>query len=86
MILKSLPDVIHPEETTNAAFATLSGKELANGLDYSIVSQQLQYREGFNYEGTSMVPDIFMKNTEEEIKNGQAKILEAASEAPDQNR
>ena len=86
MIIKSLPNVIHLGDTTNGAFATKLGKELANGWDYSIVSQKLEYRDGVDYEGTGMAPDIFMKNTEEEIKNGQDKLLEAALEALGQNR
>jgi len=86
MILKSLPNVTHLGDTTNGAFATKLGKELANGWDYSLVSQQLEYRDGIDYEGMGMPPDIFMKNTKEEIENGQDKILEAALEALNQNR
>lgn len=78
MVLKSLPNVTHLGDTTNGAFATKLGKELANGWDYSIVSQQLEYNDGEDYEGTGMPPDIYMTNTEEEINKGQDKILEEA--------
>jgi C-terminal processing protease CtpA/Prc len=78
MVLKTLPNLTHVGDTTNGAFATKLGKELANGWDYSIVSQQLEYRDGVDYEGTGMPPDIVMKNTLEEINQGQDKVLEEA--------
>ena len=78
MVLKSLPNLTHVGDTTNGAFATKLGKELANGWDYSIVSQQLEYRDGVDYEGTGMPPDIVMKNTLEEINQGQDRVLEEA--------
>jgi carboxyl-terminal processing protease len=78
MVLKSLPNITHLGDTTNGAFATKLGKELANGWDYSIVSQQLEYRDGVDYEGTGMPPDIVMKNTLDQINQGQDKILEEA--------
>jgi C-terminal processing protease CtpA/Prc len=78
MVLKALPNLTHVGDTTNGAFATKLGKELANGWDYSIVSQQLEYLDGVDYEGTGMPPDIYMKNTLEEINQGQDKTLEEA--------
>jgi C-terminal processing protease CtpA/Prc len=86
MILKTLPNVTHLGDTTNGAAATKLGKELANGWDYSIVSQQLKFHDGIDYEGTGMPPDIYMKNSIEEIANGQDKILEAALNILNQNR
>ncbi|MFC2090368.1 S41 family peptidase [Bacteroidota bacterium] len=80
MILKALPNVTHMGDTTNGAAATKIGKELANGWDYSLVAQQLKFYDGIDYEGTGLPPDIYMKNTEEEILNGQDKLLEAALE------
>lgn len=80
MVLKSLPNVIHLGDTTNGAFATKLGKELANGWDYSLVSQQLEFSDGKDYEGMGMPPDIYLENTEEAIINGQDKILEKAIE------
>jgi C-terminal processing protease CtpA/Prc len=78
MVLKALPNVTQVGDTTNGAFATKLGKELANGWDYSIVSQQLEYLDGRDYEGTGMPPDIVMKNTLEEIQQGHDMILEEA--------
>ncbi len=85
MILKALPNVTHMGDTTNGAAATKIGKELANGWDYSLVSQQLKFRDGIDYEGTGLPPDIYIKNTEEEIANGQDKVLEAALDILTQN-
>lgn len=85
MILKTLPNLTHLGDTTNGAFATKIGKELANGWNYSLVAQQLKYADGKDYEGTGMPPDYFMKNTIEEINSGTDKILEEALEIIYQN-
>ena len=62
----------------NGAAATKIGKELANGWDYSIVSQQLEFLDGKDYEGTGIPPDVYIANTKEEIEAGKDKVLEAA--------
>lgn len=80
MVLKSLPNVTHLGDTTNGAAATKIGKELANGWAYSVICQQLKFNDGFDYEDSGLPPDIYMKNSEEDIKNGQDKTLEAALE------
>jgi len=80
MVLKALPNVTHLGDTTNGAFATKIGMELANGWNYSLVAQQLEFLDGVDYEGTGMPPDIVMKNTEEEIQQGTDKVLEAGLE------
>lgn len=78
MALKTLPNLVHLGDTSNGAFSTKIGKELANGWYYSVVTQKIEYKDGVYYEGTGMPPDIYMKNTEEEIRNGQDKVLEEA--------
>ena len=78
MALKTLPNLVHLGDTSNGAFSTKIGKELANGWYYSVVTQKIEYQDGVYYEGTGMPPDIYMKNTEEEIQNGQDLNLEEA--------
>jgi len=77
-ILMTLPNVTVLGDTTNGAFSTKIGKELANGWNYSVSPQQIEFIDGINYEGTGMPPDIYMKNTLEEIMNGQDRVLEEA--------
>ncbi len=38
----------------------------------------VEFVDGVNYEGTGMPPHVFMRNTEEEILNGQDRVLEEA--------
>jgi hypothetical protein len=77
-VLMALPNVTVLGDTTNGAFSTKIGKELANGWNYAVAPQHVEFIDGINYEGTGMPPDIFMKNTEEEILNGQDRVLEEA--------
>lgn len=78
MILKTLPNVTILGDTTNGALSTKIGKELANGWNYSVAPQQVEFIDGVIYEGTGFPPDVYMKNKEEEIQNGQDRILEEA--------
>ncbi|MDH5381194.1 MAG: S41 family peptidase [Cyclobacteriaceae bacterium] len=78
MAFKTLPNLIHVGDTTNGAFATKIGKELANGWFYSLVTQKIQFKDGISYEGIGMPPDVYVKNTLEEMANGQDKTLEKA--------
>ena len=78
MILQTLPNVTVLGDSTNGAFSTKIGKELANGWNYAVAPQQIEFVDGVNYEGMGMPPDLFMKNTEEEILNGQDRVLEEA--------
>jgi len=78
MILQTLPNVTVLGDTTNGAFSTKIGKELANGWNYSVAPQHVEFIDGINYEGTGMPPDVYIRNTEEEILNGQDRVLKEA--------
>lgn len=78
MAFKTLPNVTHIGDTTNGAFSTMIGMELQNGWDYTLATQKITFVDGMNYEGTGMPPDIAMKNTNEEMMNGQDRTLEEA--------
>jgi len=78
MAFKTLPNVIHVGDTTNGAFATKIAKELANGWNYTLVTQKIEYHDGHSYEGIGMAPDIYMKNTLAEMQSGRDKTLERA--------
>jgi len=78
MILKTLPNVIHIGDTTNGSLSTKIGKELANGWYYSVSPQKIEFIDGRSYEGIGLIPDVYVKNTLEEIASGQDRTLELA--------
>jgi C-terminal processing protease CtpA/Prc len=78
MAFKTLPNLVQMGDTTSGAIATKIGKELANGWYYSIVTQKTEFRDGISYEGPGLPPDIYLKNTLEEMEAGQDRTLEAA--------
>lgn len=78
MACKTLPNLTHMGDTTSGAIATKIGKELANGWYYSIVTQKTEVEDGVSYEGPGIPPDVFVKNTAEEMAAGQDRTLEEA--------
>ena len=78
MACKTLPNLTHMGDTTSGAMATKIEKELANGWYYSLVTQKIEFRDGISYEGPGLPPDIFVKNTSEEMAAGQDRALEEA--------
>lgn len=78
MAFKVLPNVTHMGDTTNGAFVTKIGKELANGWYYSVAPQKIEFVDGMSYEGIGIAPDIYSKNNIAELNNSQDKTLEAA--------
>lgn len=77
---KALPNVTHMGDTTNGAIATIVGRELANGWKYSIVTQKIEGFDGKYYEGVGIPPEIYIKNTMDEMAEGIDKTLEKALE------
>ena len=78
MALKVLPNLIQIGDTTNGGHSTMIGRELANGWSYTVCPQVIEWADGKCYEGIGMPPDIYIKNTMEEINAGQDKTLELA--------
>lgn len=76
--LKTLPNLIHIGDTTNGASATIISRELANGWYYTVMPQEIEFRDGVSYEGPGIPPDVLIENTAEEMSAGQDKALEAA--------
>lgn len=75
MGLRVLPTVTVVGDTTNGAHSTMIGRELANGWFFSIATQKVQFEDGQSYEGIGIAPDVFLKNTTEEINAGNDKVL-----------
>lgn len=80
MGIRALPNAIQIGDTTNGAHSTMIGRELANGWYYTLAIQKVILADGNSYEGIGMIPDIFVKNTPEELENGIDQVLETALE------
>lgn len=75
---KALPNAIHMGDTTNGSIGTKVGRELANGWKYTIVTQKVEGFDGKFYEGVGIPPEIYIKNTMDEMNQGIDRTLEAA--------
>ena len=78
--MKTLPNVIHMGDTTNGSIGTKVPRELANGWKYSIVTQKVEGFDGVFYEGSGIPPEVYIKNTSEEMAQGVDRTLETALE------
>ena len=78
MAFDVLPNVKTVGDTTNGAHGTLIGRELANGWFYTLVTQKVELPDGKSYEGIGLAPDVYLKNTLQEINAGVDRQLEYA--------
>lgn len=78
MAFMSLPNVTVMGDTTSGAHGTMIGRELANGWFYSLVPQKVMMPDGNSYEGIGLAPDIYIKNSRQEMEAGVDKTLEEA--------
>lgn len=70
MYLKELPYVKLIGEPTNGIFSAMSGKKLPNGWKISLSSGQTVSSKRIGYEGKGVPPDLFVKHSRENTKNG----------------
>lgn len=78
MAFETLPNVTTMGDTTNGAHGTMIGRELANGWFYSLVPQKVELADGKSYEGIGLAPDVYIKNTPEDISVGIDNTLQNA--------
>lgn len=76
--MKVLPNVTHMGDSTNGSIGTKVGRELPNGWKYTIVTQKIEGFDGIFYEGVGIPPELYIKNTINEINQGIDKTLEEA--------
>lgn len=76
--MKTLPNVTHLGDSTNGSIGTKVARELANGWKYTIVTQKVEGFDTEYYEGKGIPPDIYVKNTSEEMSQGIDRTLEMA--------
>lgn len=78
MAFDVLPNVTMVGDTTNGGHGTMIGRELANGWFFSLVTQKTRLDDGLSYEGIGIAPDIFLKNTSDQINAGVDGVLQYA--------
>lgn len=78
MTLMTLPNVTTMGDTTCGAHATMIGRELANGWYYTLAIQNTLLPDGKSYEGIGLAPDVYVKNTLNEINQGIDRTLQLA--------
>lgn len=76
--MRVLPNVTFMGENTSGGFSTKILKDLPNGWYYSVCPQKIFTADGENLEGKGFTPDIYIKNTVEEMAIGQDRTLEEA--------
>ena len=80
MAFSTLPNVTILGDTTNGAHGTLVGRELANGWFYTVVPQQVEYKDGKSYEGKGLAPGVQVRNSLAELAAGVDRTLQEAIE------
>lgn len=78
MAFKALPNVTFVGETSSGGLSTKIVKQLQNGWYYSVCPQIIEYTDGISYEGIGFEPDVYVKNTIEEVQDGTDKTLDEA--------
>ncbi len=78
MAFATLPNVTLMGDTTSGAHGTMIGKELANGWFYSLVPQKVEGYDGVSYEGIGLAPDVYLKNTIDQVNMGIDMTLQSA--------
>lgn len=80
LALKTLPQMVHVGDTTNAAFSDTIERELPNRWQYRIPVAEVTDQNGVSWEGIGLIPDLVIRNEDEEVRNGIDRMLEKAIE------
>ncbi len=67
-------------DTTAGSFSDNPNFELYNGWIFSVSVGDFRASNGQSYEGTGLAPDIWIRNTKENLLAGQDRALEKATE------
>lgn len=76
--LATLPNVTMMGDNTCGAFATMIGRELANGWYFTLPTQNTLLDDGKSYEGIGVIPDVYSRNDATEMSQGTDATLERA--------
>lgn len=80
LALWELPQVTMVGDTTTGAFSDTVDRELPNRWYYRIPVAEVFDGQGRSWEGIGLPPDLVIRNTPEEVNNGQDRMLELALE------
>ncbi|MEL6943915.1 MAG: S41 family peptidase, partial [Bacteroidota bacterium] len=80
LALKTLPQMIHVGDTTNAAFSDTVQRELPNRWRYSIPVAEVTDQNDISWEGIGLIPDVVIRNDVADLSNGIDEMLEKAIE------
>jgi C-terminal processing protease CtpA/Prc len=78
MMMDVLPNVTIVGDTTMGIFSDTHVEKLPNGWEYRLSIMKTTNHEGIWLEGKGIDPDVFVKNTEDDIKQGGDRVLEKA--------
>lgn len=78
--LATLPNVTMMGDNTCGAFATMIGRELANGWYYTLPTQNTLLDDGKCYEGIGVIPDVYSRNDVADMSRGVDATLVRAME------
>lgn len=80
LALRELPQVTMVGDTTTGAFSDTVNRELPNRWFYRIPVAEVFDARGRSWEGIGLPPDLVIRNTPEEVANGQDRMLELSLE------
>jgi C-terminal processing protease CtpA/Prc len=78
MMMDVLPNVTIVGDTTMGIFSDTHVEKLPNGWEYRLSMMKTTNHDGVWLEGKGIDPDVFVKNTDEDIKQGVDRVLEKA--------
>ncbi|WP_224995384.1 S41 family peptidase [Cesiribacter sp. SM1] len=78
LAMRQNPNITVVGDTTGGAFSDAIRRELPNGWMYRLPIADVRAADGKNYESIGLAPDVWVKNTREELEAGQDKTLEQA--------
>ncbi|RPI18127.1 MAG: hypothetical protein EHM58_06825 [Ignavibacteriae bacterium] len=80
LFFKQLPYSIQIGDSTSGSIGLIRGFQLPNGWLYEMPDGLTLTMDDKSLEGIGVVPDIYVRNTEEEIFRGYDRVLETALE------
>lgn len=78
MMMDVLPNVTAVGDTTMGIFSDTRVEKLPNGWEYRLSVMKTTNHEGIWLEGKGIDPDVFVKNTKDDIKKDVDRVLEKA--------
>lgn len=78
LAMSVIPTVTLLGDTTSGAFSDAVVREMPNGWQFTVSVGEFRDATGHCPEGIGVIPDIFLRNTRQDIESGHDKVLEKA--------